>query len=45
MRSRLKDMAVWDLISKNEFNPDFLYLFGENAEDLFLWLEVTECKL
>ena len=38
-------MAVQDLILNNESNPDFLDLFGDNAEDLFLWLEVTECKL
>ena len=38
-------MAVQDLICKNESNPDFLDLFGENAEDLLLWLEVTECEL
>ena len=45
VRSRLKDMTVWDLICRNESNPDFLDLFGENAEDILLLLEVTECKL
>ena len=45
LSSRLKDMAVQDLIWKNESNPDFLDLFGENGEDLLMWLEVTECRL
>ena len=45
LRSRLKYMAVWDLIQKNKSNLDFLDLFGENTEDLLLWLEATKCGL
>ena len=45
LRTRLKDMAIRDIMRNNESNPDFLDLFGANAEDLLLWLEVTECEL
>ena len=38
-------MTIRDIIRKNESNLDFSDLFGENAEDLLLWLEVTKCKL
>ena len=45
LRTRLKDMAIRDIIHSNGTDPDFLDLFGANAEDLLLWLEVTECEL
>ena len=38
LRTRLKDMAIRDIICNNGTGPDFLDLFGANAEDLLLWM-------
>ena len=38
-------MAIRDIIHNNGTDPDILDIYGTNAEDLLIWLEVTECEL